>query len=95
MGSNVVSEIKANEKRIRKLQQDKARIEGQKSQLMDRLKSEFELGTVEEAVSEIERLYGKKDNVEKRLFKINSEMEAIISGAEERDTSSCESNSQS
>jgi len=93
--SDLVLLVKAKEKRIRSLQQEKARGEGQRAQLMSRLKSEFEINSIEEAVSELEKLQLEVKDAEKDLSKFDKEMGVIISNAEHGSISSgCEGGSE-
>jgi len=93
--SDLVLSVKTKEKRIRSLQQEKARGEGQRAQLMSRLKSEFGINSIEEAVSELEKLQLGVEDVEKDLSKFDKEMGIIISNAERGPIpSSCEDNSE-
>lgn len=82
--ADVIQSIKAKEKKIRSLQQEKARAEGQRSQLMKRLESEFGIVSVEEAIKELDRLQGDVDNAQADLSEIDTKMESIISNATRR-----------
>jgi len=93
--SDLILSVKTKEKRIRSLQQEKARGEGQRAQLMSRLKSEFGISSIEEAVSELEKLQLGVEDVEKDLSKFDKEMGTIISNAERGPiSSSCEGSSE-
>jgi predicted transcriptional regulator len=77
--SNIVDKLAECEKKIRSLQQEKARQDGRKQQLMDRLKSEFGMDSLEQAVIELGKLQTEVEGYEKDLKEIVESMEGIIS----------------
>lgn len=79
--SDVIERLKQKEKTLRDLQQKKARQEGQKQQLVQQLKSEFQVETVEEALAILEGLQTEVEANDRELTQIDTEMGQIIATA--------------
>ncbi len=82
--SDIITKLKDLERKIRSLQQEKARQEGRKQQLLDRLKNEFKLDSVEQAIIELKKLQTEVETHEKVLKEISINMENIINKAEHK-----------
>lgn len=82
--SDIITKLKDLERKIRSLQQEKARQEGRKQQLLDRLKNEFKLDSVEQAIIELKKLQTEVETHEKILKEISINMENIINKAEHK-----------
>lgn len=82
--SDIITKLKDLERKIRSLQQEKARQEGRKQQLLDRLKNEFKLDSVEQAIIELKKLQTEVETYEKILKEISINMENIINKAEHK-----------
>ena len=80
--SDVIERLQQKEKIIRDLQQKKARQEGQKAQLMQQLKSELQVETVEEALAILDGLQTEVESNDRELVAIDSEMDQIIKTAQ-------------
>ena len=78
---SVVDKLRNSERIIRSLQQEKARQDGRKQQLMDRLKKDFGIESIEQAVEELGKLQTEVEQHERNLKKISESMEDIISKA--------------
>jgi predicted transcriptional regulator len=78
---DIVSKLKECEKKIRSLQQEKAKQEGRRQQLMNQLKETFGIDSIEQAVEELGKLQTGVENNEANLKKIISNMEDIINGS--------------
>lgn len=85
---NIVKEVREKRRKIEQLQRDKAKQEGQKLQLLKRLKDEFGVDTVEAAERKLEILGKELVEDESKLKGLDGEMGKIISDATSKSKSS-------
>lgn len=78
---DVIERLRKKEKELRDLQQKKARQEGQRQQLMQQLKDEFQVDTLEEASAILEELQKEVKANGLELDKLDIEMGQIIETA--------------
>lgn len=79
--ADIVEELKQKKKKIEQLQRDKANQEGQQQQLLERLKHEFDVDSVEKAEEKLEVLGKELIKNEKFLEELDAEMGKIIHNA--------------
>jgi len=84
--SNLLREVRDKRKKIEELQRQKAKQEGQKEQILKRLKGEFGINFVEDIEKELEKLGKELVANEETLKQHLDEMENIISGVHSKDT---------
>jgi len=80
--NDVIEKLKQKEKTLRDLQQKKARQEGQKQQLVQQLRDEFKVETVEEALVILESLQTEVEKNDKELIDLDVEMGGLIKAAQ-------------
>ena len=78
-GTKLVDTIRAAQKRIKDIEQKKARLTGELDALMGRLKNDFGCETIGQADTELFRLQKSKEEKEKRLVVIEKEMQSLMS----------------
>lgn len=88
---DVIERLHQKEKTIKNLQQMKDRQDGQRTQLLQQLKDEFNVETVEEAVTVLGSLQTEVESNGKELVRLDTEMGAIIEVAQRNKPSSGDS----
>lgn len=81
---DILSELKEKKQRIQDLQQQKARQEGQREEVLRRLKEEFDVSSVEEAEKKL-KVFGKELVQNEELLKdYKRQMDVIITEAHQK-----------
>jgi len=87
--SNLVQEVKNKKKQIEELQRQKSRQEGQKEQLLKRLKDEFGINSTEEIQPKLDELGKQLVESETTFNKYQDEMDRIIQEAKVKKVVDC------
>jgi len=82
--SNLLQEVRDKRKKIEELQRQKAKQEGQKEQLLKRLKDEFSISSTEEIQPKLDELGKQLVENETTLNRYQDEMDKIIQEATHR-----------
>jgi predicted transcriptional regulator len=80
--SDVIERLHQKEKIIKDLQQKKDRQDGQRTQLLQQLRDEFKVETVEEALIVLESLQTGVESNDLELVQLDTEMGGIIEAAQ-------------
>jgi len=78
MATNLITELKTREAKIRELQKTKAHQDGQREQLMSQLQSDFDVKTVAEACEKLTKIDEEVADHEKTMKELIEEMDAIL-----------------
>lgn len=78
---DVIESLKQREKVLHDLQQKKARQEGQRQQLLQQLKTEFGVDTIDDAINLLMSMQTEVEQNEKELIQLDTEMAQIIANA--------------
>lgn len=83
---DILQELKERKRKIKDLQQQKARQEGQKEEVLRRLKEEFNVSSIKETEEKLE-IFGKELIQNGTLLKdYKEQMDSIIVGAHQKIT---------
>ncbi len=81
MQDNILLELSCKEKKIRDLQQRKAKMEGQRDQILAQLESDFEVKTLDEACGKLEASQKQVEENNRQLVELDSKMGEILQSA--------------
>jgi len=91
--SDVIERLHQKEKIIKDLQQKKDRQDGQRTQLLQQMRDEFKVETVEEAMIVLESLQTEVESNDLELVQLDTEMGGIIEAAQGNKSPSSDSKS--
>jgi len=80
--ADIIKQLNEKESTIRDLQQKKARQDGQKQQLFEQLKGEFNIDSLDDAVTELENTQTEIEKNDAEIQKLDLQMADIISKAQ-------------
>jgi len=83
--SDILTQLSSKKKQITDLQTKKARLDGQKEQLLKDLMSKFSLSSIEEAEKKCVDLKKELTENEERLVEMDTQMGEIISKAQRKE----------
>jgi len=81
---SIIERLKDKREHIQRLKNKKAKLEGQKEQLLNQLKDKFGLSSIEEAEAKLSELEKKRDEYKSRLVELDKKMSEIIGEAERK-----------
>jgi predicted transcriptional regulator len=93
--SDVIERLHQKERIVKDLQQKKDRQDGQRTQLLQQLRDEFKVETVEEALIVLESLQTEVESNDLELVQLDTEMGGIIEAAQGNKSPSSDSKSHS
>jgi len=82
--ASILEQLKDKREHIQRLKNKKAKLEGQKEQLLSQLKDKFGLSSIEEAEAKLSELEKKRDEYKSRLVELDKKMSEIIGEAERK-----------
>jgi predicted mannosyl-3-phosphoglycerate phosphatase (HAD superfamily) len=81
---DILTQLREREKTIHDLQQKKARLDGQREQLLKQLKSESGVETIDKATEKLEEIKKGIEENEARLIRLREKMDTVIKQAENK-----------